>query len=99
MVYKREDVVGTIDTDEFFFTLTIYDNVFFCHLDVKKWNKEAYKTMLVRFAEIREKIPHSLHANISKDNKRAQKLAKMFGFIPLFKTKETIIMRSVWEMQ
>lgn len=96
---QSEEVVGTVETDTYKFTLAELRGVFFCHIDIKRWDRKVYKEMLADFAELRQTIPQDLYANINKTQKKARKLAALFGFVEEYETDTNIIMRNVWAKQ
>lgn len=95
----REEIVGSMGRDSYLFTLSELKGCFFCHVDLKAWSKEVYEEMLIDFTLLRESFTEDLYANIPKTNSKAQKLAGLFGFIPMRETEQTIVMRNVWEIQ
>jgi hypothetical protein len=93
MVNQIEHVVGIIETEDYKFTLTELSGILFCHIDIKNWSIDVYKSMLIDFSSLRENLENKLNCLIDKQNKQGIKIAKMFGFYEIMENKEQVILR------
>jgi len=88
----KEEVIGSIKTTTYEFTLSELAGFLVCHIDIFKWNSGVYKEMLTDFRQLRDDVEGDIHCCINKQNKKSQKVASLFGFYPKLETEDKIIM-------
>ena len=84
--------VGIIETDNYKFSMELYEGKPFCHIEIKNWSKSIYNEMLNDLVQV-ESVIGSLYAFIDKSKAKERKLANMFGFMEIEEIGNGYLMR------
>jgi len=89
------EVIGSIKTDDYVFTIENVSGDVFCHIDITNWSVSIYKEMLLALSDVKEALNITMWCCIDKLERKKIKVALMFGFARVLETTDKYIMRLI----